>query len=213
MPGIDAFHVDVSDGSFTPELIFNLRVIRAIAAVTTRPVEVHLMVEEPERWIMPVIRAGAMRVAFHAEATRYPLRCAAACRAAGASPTLAINPATAIEPLLYAVSEVDRVNLLSTEPDEAGEAFIDATLAKVERTAALLPNNVRLQVDGGIDSESASALVDRGAVDLVMGRALLDALSMPDLVHEITHQSPSASSAAAPLPPTTERREHNHDLA
>lgn len=172
--GVDGLHVDVADGLFVPELTVGPHVAAALAERTGALVEVHLMVSRPEQYAPELARAGVGRVSFHLEAERYPWRVCSLAASLGLEVGAAINPATPLDVLEPVLRAVDFVNLLTTEPDFAGERLLPGSAERIAAARRLLPAGVRLEVDGGVNRGNAVALVDAGADDLVVGRALTE---------------------------------------
>lgn len=170
--GVDGLHVDIADGVFVPELTFGPAVARALVERTQAPVEVHLMVIDPERYLRDLADAGIARVAFHMEATGYPWRVCSLARSLGLVAGLAANPATPIDALAAVAAAADFVTLLTTEPDLAGEHFLPGSLVRAAALSATLAPSSRLEVDGGVDVDAAAGLVAAGARDIVVGRAV-----------------------------------------
>jgi ribulose-phosphate 3-epimerase len=174
---LDALHIDVSDGRFSPESALPTVVAAAVARLSALPVEVHLMVENPESYFDDLAAAGVARVGFHLEAAPYPLRTINAARSVGLGVTLALNPRTGLDGIDYLLSSVDRVSLLTTEPDRDGEQFIAALTPRIVSLGRLLSESpggpVGFQVDGGVGAGQAALLRNAGVTDVVVGRALL----------------------------------------
>jgi ribulose-phosphate 3-epimerase len=182
--GVDGLHIDFADGRFTPVLQGGLDMVRAARAASQLPISVHLMAEDPERWMQPAVAAGAGRIAVHVEATAYPWRLRALARRLGVEFGLAFNPATPLT-ILEPLSEVpDFLSLLTTEPDEAGERFLPGMLARIRAARVALPAAVEIEVDGGIDARICMAAIAEGATDVVAGRALLGAADWTAAVAE-----------------------------
>jgi ribulose-phosphate 3-epimerase len=171
--GVDGIHVDVSDGVFTPDLTFGQRVVSALTSRTTLPVEAHLMVVTPEQQLRAVADAGASRACFHVEATRYPWRVAGLGKALGMDVGLAVNPVTPIDSMQYLVTLCDYINVLTTEPDDLGEVMLPSAAGRVAQAATLGAGAWAVQVDGGVTTENSPPLVEAGAIELVVGRALV----------------------------------------
>ena len=175
IPSADAIHVDVMDYHFVPNMTFGLPMVEALRAATTTMLDIHLMIAEPDRWALSYAEAGAESVTFHAEAAKAPVRLARELRAKGARAGLALNPGTAIDHYAGMLGEVDMILLMTVEPGFGGQALIASTLNKVReldllRRGAGLP--FRLQVDGGINAETAHLAVAAGADVLVAGNAV-----------------------------------------
>jgi ribulose-phosphate 3-epimerase len=170
--GADGLHVDICDGVFVPELTVGPDVARALATRFGPVLDVHLMVMRPEDYLRVLADAGATRVSFHLEAASYPWRLASLARTLGLEAGIALNPVTPIPALEPVARAVDFVNLLTTELDFAGERRLPGALERVAAAHALLPSEVRVEVDGGVDAAAAADLVRAGADELVVGRAI-----------------------------------------
>jgi ribulose-phosphate 3-epimerase len=200
--GVDGLHVDVADGVFVPELTMGPSVACALAERTGALLDVHLMVGRPEDYLPLLAGAGFRRVSFHVEAAPYPWRTCSLARSLGLEPGLALNPATPLAALEPVRKAADFVNLLSTEPDLAGERLLPGSHERVEAARSLLPSRVRLEVDGGVDEDSAARFSAAGADDLVVGRAIAGTTDWGEAVAGIRR---ALEPAAASLSATTER--------
>lgn len=190
--GIDAFHVDIADGEFTPDLHGSAAVIAAVRTLTRLPIEAHLMVTSPGRSIRAVHAAGATRVIFHAESTRYPLREIGLARRLGLGVGIAVNPATPLHGYGYLSGLLDAVSILTTEPDDNGELFLDGLTPKIATAREALGNpDVVLQLDGGLGSDQIESVRSLGIDEFVVGRALRLAADPAQLVRRI-HAVPAA---------------------
>jgi ribulose-phosphate 3-epimerase len=173
--GADLIHVDVMDGRFVPALTFGSIVVAAIKRSTTVPLDVHLMIVEPDRQLDAIADAGASRVTVHVEAAPHLHRIVSAIRARGLKAGVAINPATPVSVLSDIVNDLDHVLVMSVNPGLTGQKFIPSSLRKVAETRALLTargSQADIQVDGGVDVTNAQALVQAGATILVAGAAI-----------------------------------------
>jgi ribulose-phosphate 3-epimerase len=173
--GADLIHIDVMDGHFVPALTFGPLMVAAVKRCTTVPLDVHLMITDPERQIEAVADAGASRISIHVEATPHLHRLIAAIKARGIKAGAAINPATPVAALTDVVGDLDHVLVMSVNPGLTGQPFIPHSLAKVADVRALIARqgaSVDIQVDGGVDAKNAGALVKAGATMLVAGAAI-----------------------------------------
>lgn len=175
--GADYVHFDVMDGRFVPNISIGLPVLQAVRAGTTLPIDVHLMLVEPERWIGPFTDAGADSITFHAEASPHLHRLAEAIAKRGIRPGVALNPSTPIamiEPLLQFVGHV---LVMTVNPGFGGQSFIPQMTAKVVLLRELLDKTnptCIIQVDGGINAETIVDVTAAGATSIVAGSALIN---------------------------------------
>jgi ribulose-phosphate 3-epimerase len=173
--GADWIHVDVMDGHFVPNLTFGAPIIRALARLTELPLDVHLMVQEPEQYIADFADAGAKVFTFHPEATIHVQRQLAHVREHGMLAGLALNPGTPLTLLEEVVDDVDLVLIMSVNPGYGGQAYIPASTDKIRRCRALLDvrgSRAALEVDGGITLDTIGAAWDAGADAFVAGTAV-----------------------------------------
>ncbi|MBU4215595.1 MAG: ribulose-phosphate 3-epimerase [Actinobacteria bacterium] len=173
--GADAVHVDVMDNHFVPNLTLGLPVVRRIAQVSAMPLDVHLMIEDADRWAPAYADAGAASVTFHAEAAQAPVRLARELRSAGVRAAVAVRPATPVEPLYDLLGEIDMVLVMTVDPGFGGQAFIDGMLAKVRRLRAAVTAagaTVDIQVDGGVSASTIARIARAGANVFVAGSAV-----------------------------------------
>ena len=173
--GADWIHVDVMDGRFVPNITMGFVVVEALRSVTRLPLDVHLMIVEPERYVERFVAAGADVVTVHAEATPHVHRTLQLIRSAGAKAGLAVNPATPLDWFEDVLGELDLALLMSVNPGFGGQRFIPRSLERLERLAALRDRvnpGVRIEVDGGVGPANAAELVRRGADVLVAGSAV-----------------------------------------
>ncbi|MHA7238610.1 ribulose-phosphate 3-epimerase [Arthrobacter sp. TMS1-12-1] len=174
----DAVHVDVMDNHFVPNLTLGLPIVRRIQQVSPLPLDVHLMIEDADRWAPAYAEAGAASVTFHAEAAAAPVKLARELRDAGATAGMALRPATPVEPYLDMLGELDLLLVMTVEPGFGGQSFLDLTLPKIRRAAdavrgAGLP--LVIQVDGGITEETILRAADAGATVFVAGSSVYGA--------------------------------------
>jgi ribulose-phosphate 3-epimerase len=178
IPGADFLHMDVMDNHFVPNLTLGAPVIEALAKVATQPIDAHLMIEDPDRWAPQFVEAGASSVTFHVEAAAAPVRLAREIRAKGARASMALKPATPIEPYADLLPELDMILVMTVEPGFGGQKFLDVCLPKIRRTRALLDahgGDVWLQVDGGVSLETIERCAEAGADVFVAGSAVFGA--------------------------------------
>jgi ribulose-phosphate 3-epimerase len=174
----DYAHVDVMDNHFVPNLTLGLPVVKRIIEVAPVPVDVHLMIEDADRWAVQYARAGAASVTFHAEAAQAAVRLAREIRGAGARASIALRPATPVEPLLDLLPEFDMVLVMTVEPGFGGQSFIEGTLPKIRRLRAAITEqgaDTWIQVDGGVSRDTIARVAEAGANVFVAGSAVYGA--------------------------------------
>ena len=169
--GADRIQVDVMDGHFVPNLTFGPLVVEAVRAVTTLPIEAHLMVERPELFIEAFAKSGATMIEVQVESTTSLYRTVQTIKELGAQAAMVINPATPVEDLREILPYVDLVNVMTVEPGFGGQKFIAGSPEKIRRVRALSPD-VEIEVDGGIDARTAPLVVAAGATVLVAGNSV-----------------------------------------
>ncbi len=174
--GADQLHVDVMDGRFVPNLTIGPVVVAAIRKRTRLPLDVHLMIVEPERYVPEFVAAGADLVTVHAEACPHLSRTLAQIRELGARAGVALNPATPPDVLRYVLDDLDLVLVMSVNPGFGGQAFIPSAHRKIRDVKALVGDRpVEVSVDGGVKADLAKSLVEDGATTLVAGSAIFGA--------------------------------------
>ena len=173
--GADVIHVDVMDGHFVPNISIGIPVVASLRKATHLPLDVHLMIERPEKYIDDFVKAGANRVLVHEEATVHLDRALAMIRELGAEAGAAINPATPIAMLAEVLDKVDTVLVMSVNPGFGGQEFIPGALEKIRQLnqwRARYNLGFRIEVDGGVDAENAAELAQAGANTLVAGTSI-----------------------------------------
>lgn len=173
--GADVIHVDVMDGHFVPNISIGIPVVASLRKATQLPLDVHLMIERPEKYIDDFVKAGANRVLVHEEATVHLDRALAMIRELGAEAGAAINPATPIAMLAEVLDKVDTVLVMSVNPGFGGQEFIPGALEKIRQLnqwRARYNLGFRIEVDGGVDVENAAELAQAGANTLVAGTSI-----------------------------------------
>ncbi|HBS20441.1 MAG TPA: ribulose-phosphate 3-epimerase [Flavobacteriales bacterium] len=173
------FHLDVMDGVFVPNISFGMPVMKAIARHAKKPLDVHLMIVDPDRYIDTFAKLGADVLTVHAEACTHLHRTLGAIRAAGMKAGVALNPHTPVEGLCDVANELDLVCLMSVNPGFGGQSFIERTYAKTRALRAMLEeegaSEVLIEIDGGVGNGNAKALVEAGANVLVAGSSVFRA--------------------------------------
>jgi ribulose-phosphate 3-epimerase len=168
-------HVDVMDGHFVPNITIGLPVVRSIRKATDMIIDTHLMIEEPGRYAVEFVEAGANMVSVHIEADPHLHRTLSAIRTAGAKAGIAINPATPIEALSESLPYADFVLLMSVNPGFGGQSFVPTMLDKLGRLKKMITDlglNVQIEIDGGIDTTNIASIVKAGANMIVAGSAV-----------------------------------------
>ncbi|MFM9878165.1 MAG: ribulose-phosphate 3-epimerase [Rhodoglobus sp.] len=174
----DFVHVDVMDNHFVPNLTFGLQMVTRLQDVSPRPLDVHLMITDVDRWAPEYGRAGAASVTFHAEATDHPVELARTLRGLGARAGIALKPGTAAEPYLDLLHEFDQVLVMTVEPGFGGQSFMVSTMPKLTQVRQAITRagtDVWLQVDGGVDLTTIAIARDAGADTFVAGSAVFGA--------------------------------------
>lgn len=166
--GADWIHIDVMDGSFVPNITIGPLVVKAIRKVTTATFDVHLMIDNPDRYIKDFVDAGADIITVHAEATTHLHRTIQLIKSFGVKAGVSLNPATSEDVLKYVASDIDMVLVMSVNPGFGGQSFIDSQLEKIKSIKTLYPS-LDIQVDGGVNEKTAKQCISQGANILVAG--------------------------------------------
>jgi ribulose-phosphate 3-epimerase len=173
--GADLLHVDIMDGHFVPNLSMGLPVVRSIKRVATVPLDIHLMIEEPDRYIEAFVEAGAARISVHVEVLPHLHRTLQFIRSFGVKAGPAINPSTPVVTLEEVAGDVDHVLVMSVNPGFGGQTFIPRSESKIRAVRSLLDaagNRAPIAVDGGVDLTNAARIVAAGAEILVAGQSI-----------------------------------------
>jgi ribulose-phosphate 3-epimerase len=173
--GADLIHVDVMDGHFVPNLTIGPAVVRSISKVAKVPLDVHLMIEEPDRYIEAFVRAGAAMISVHVEVLPHLHRTIQAIKELGAKAGVALNPSTPVVALEEIAGDVDHVLVMSVNPGFGGQTFIPRSESKIQAVRALLDrlgSAAPIEVDGGVDASNAARIVEAGGTILVAGNSI-----------------------------------------
>jgi ribulose-phosphate 3-epimerase len=173
--GVDAIHLDVMDGHFVPPITFGPAIVGAVHEVTPLPLEVHLMVSNPENHIEAFIEAGAGTVIVHIETTSHMHRLAHAIREKGARAAITLNPGTPLTSLEGVIAEVDQVQVMGVNPGWGGQPLLPGTLDRVRALRDWLDRmglNAALEVDGGVNASTIASVVEAGATMVIAGSAI-----------------------------------------
>lgn len=181
----DLFHLDIMDGVFVPNLSYGFPVVEAIASIAKKPLDVHLMIVNPENYVKRFAQVGAGMISFHLNATENPDAVLASIRESGAKAGLVINPDIPVESLFPHLKNCDYILLMSVFAGFGGQKFIEETYqrvrtlkAEIERQGLVIP----IEVDGGVSASNAAALVEAGAEMLVAGSAVFKAVSPKEVI-------------------------------
>ena len=181
----DWLHLDVMDGVFVPNISFGFPVINAVSKICTKPLDVHLMIVQPERYVAETAKTGAMMMNVHYEACTHLNRTIHEIHMAGMKAGVTLNPSTPVCMLEDVISDLDMVLLMSVNPGFGGQKFIENTIAKTQRLKDLiLKHNSKalIEVDGGVQEETAPRLVKAGADILVSGSYIFKSKSPEDAI-------------------------------
>ncbi len=174
----DMVHCDVMDGMFVPNITFGMKMVADIRKLTDLPLDVHLMIVQPERYIEEFCAAGADILTLHAEATNHLHRAVQKVKACGARPGVVLNPATPVDAVKYVLPDVDFVLLMSVNPGYGGQEFIPQTLDKIKEIRGLaesMGRDIEIEIDGGIYEHTSKLVREAGADILVAGNAIFTA--------------------------------------
>jgi len=200
VPSADGLHVDVMDNHFVPNLTLGLPVVEAIRSVSDKLLDIHLMIEDPDRWAPAYAEAGAESVTFHVEAAAAPVRLARELRRLGSKAAMALKPATPIEPYADLLGELDMVLIMTVEPGFGGQKFLDLCLPKIRRARELIArrtgsdgHHIALQLDGGVSAETIERCAEAGADCFVAGSAVFGADDPDAMVNQLREAAVAAA--------------------
>jgi ribulose-phosphate 3-epimerase len=184
--GADYIHIDVMDGHFVPNITIGPLIVEAIRPVTKLPLDVHLMIENPDQYIEAFAKAGADYITVHVEACRHLHRTIQSIKSFGIKAGVVLNPATPVETIQHIIGDIDMVLLMSVNPGFGGQKFIPEVLPKIKKVKALAEQkgvDIEIEIDGGVNPETAKDCIEAGATVLVAGSAVYN---QPDYAKAIS---------------------------
>jgi len=184
----DGIHVDVMDGHFVPNLTFGTGMVKRMQEIAQVPLDVHLMIENPELWAKKYAELGVFSVTFHLEASSYPIETANAIKSNGSRAGLAIKPGTPVSDIEHLLDSFDQILVMSVEPGFGGQSFMPVALEKISQIRSRLDESgsqTWLQVDGGINLETISLAAKAGADTFVAGSSVFGASDRNDMIAQL----------------------------
>ena len=184
----DWFHCDVMDGRFVPNISFGIPVVKAISQLAEKPLDVHLMIVEPEKYFEAFVKAGADIITFHYEACTHIHRAVQQLKALGVKAGVVLNPHTPVAVLEDILGDLDLVLLMSVNPGFGGQKFIERTYEKIRMLRKMINEqglNTMIEVDGGVNTENAASLFEAGADILVAGNAVFKSGNPEETIHDL----------------------------
>jgi ribulose-phosphate 3-epimerase len=175
--GADLLHIDIMDGHFVPNITIGPAIVAAIRRTTKLPLDVHLMIEDPDKYLQDFVTAGADYLSVHCEASVHLHRTVQWIRERGIKAGVSINPATPVSHLESIIADIDLVLLMSVNPGFGGQKFIPATMEKIKKVKEMIRaagSGVLIEIDGGVKPDNAKEIADAGADILVMGSAFFE---------------------------------------
>lgn len=200
--GADWVHVDVMDGHFVPNITIGIPVVESIRKATDLPLDVHLMIEEPDRYVDDFARSGADYITVHAEAATHLQRTLSHIRSLGKKSGVALNPATPPEVLSYVLADIDLVLVMSVNPGFGGQKFIPTAVEKIRRLKEMFAeagfSKTKISVDGGINRDTAPLVIEAGVDVLVAGSAIYGADCVAEAIKELKQPGYSGNKPQNP---------------
>lgn len=197
IPSADGVHVDIMDNHFVPNMTFGLPVVEQLRKHTSMMLDIHLMIDNPDDEAPKYAEIGCESVTFHVEACKAPIRLARTLRSLGARASMALSPATPIEPYEDMLAELDMVLLMTVEPGFGGQKFLDLVLPKIQRTRELVKKTgqeIWIQVDGGVSVDTIARCAEAGADVFVAGSAVYGADDPDAMVNQLRDLAVKACS-------------------
>lgn len=182
--GADWIHCDIMDGEFVPNMSFGMPIVKSIRKCVVLPLDVHLMIVNPDRYIVRFAEAGANIITFHLEATHDVKKTAELIRSCGKKVGISVKPGTAVEELIPYKGLFDMILVMSVEPGFGGQSFIESSLDKIKLARKLFPDTL-IEVDGGINAQTAKSVIKAGADVLVAGNAVMFAKNRKEAIDEL----------------------------
>jgi ribulose-phosphate 3-epimerase len=186
--GADLIHIDVMDGHFAPNITIGPPVVASIRSVCTVPMDVHLMISEPERYVEDFANAGADIITFHVETAKHPHRLIRQIKDLGCKAGIVLNPGTSQDEIEYLADDLDMVLIMTVNPGFGGQAFIPEMIEKVELVRAMMGDR-DVEVDGGIDAQTAAEVIEAGANILVAGSYIFNHTSYVEAIESLRDQA------------------------
>ncbi|MBM7654019.1 ribulose-phosphate 3-epimerase [Neobacillus cucumis] len=173
--GADYIHIDVMDGHFVPNITIGPLVVEAVRPLTKLPLDVHLMIENPDHYLEAFVKAGADYITVHVEACRHLHRTIQSIKSFGVKAGVVLNPATPVESIQHIIGDIDMVLLMSVNPGFGGQTFIPEVLPKIKKVKEMAEQKgiqIEIEIDGGVNPETARQCIEAGATVLVAGSAV-----------------------------------------
>ena len=184
----DWFHCDVMDGRFVPNISFGIPVVKAVSQLAEKPLDVHLMIVEPEKYFEAFVKAGADIITFHYEASTHIHRSVQQLKALGVKAGVVLNPHTPVSVLEDILGDLDLVLMMSVNPGFGGQKFIERTYEKIRKLRTMIDEqglSTLIEVDGGVNTENAASLFEAGANVLVAGNAVFKSDNPEATIHDL----------------------------